>query len=93
MKDNRSEERIETKGGVLYTISSHDSEEKIYSGLLDDISESGACIYVQEHMEDSASIKVFFREISSAPKDAQVMWCAQKSNNLYRVGVRLEGQA
>ncbi len=93
MKDNRSEERIETRGGVLYTVSSHDSEEKIYSGLLDDISESGACIYVQDHMENSASIKVYFREISSTPKDAQVMWCGQKCNNLYRVGVLLEGQA
>lgn len=93
MKEKRQEERIEARGGVLYTVSSSDNEEKIHSGLLDDISESGACIYVQDHMEDSASIKVYFREISSTPKDAQVMWCRQECNNLYRVGVLLEGQA
>ncbi len=93
MKSTRSEERTEARGGVLYTVTSHDSEEKIYSGLIDNISDSGACIYVQEHLEDSESIKVFFREISSAPKEAQVIWCTRESNNLFKVGVRLEGQA
>ncbi len=89
MKNSRQEDRANAKGGVLYAIAALDSDKKIYSGLISNLSDSGACIYTQEHLSESTDLQVYFREISLAPIEAKVMWCTQDSNDIYSVGIRL----
>ncbi|KKL50550.1 hypothetical protein LCGC14_2304380 [marine sediment metagenome] len=90
MKNLRKEDRANVKGGVLYAIAAVDSDKKIYSGLVSNLSDSGACIYIQERLSESTDLQIYFREISLAPVEAKVIWCSQDSSDIYRVGVRLE---
>ena len=90
LKNSRQEDRANVKGGVLYAIAAVDSDKKIYSGLLSNLSDSGACIYTQERLSESTDLQVYFREISLAPIEAKVMWCNQDNSNIFSVGLWLE---
>ena len=90
MENSRREVRASVKGGVLYAIAELDSDKKIYSGLISNLSDSGACIYTQERLSESTDLQIYFREISLAPIEAKVMWCNQDSSDIFKVGVRLD---
>jgi len=87
-KELRSEKRESSKGGVLYTLISNDVENA-ETGLLFDMSPSGACIYTQDCITDE-KVKVYFKGISQRPINADVMWCCTTIDNLYKAGLRFD---
>ncbi len=90
MENSRNEDRVNAKGGVLYAIATVDSDQKIHSGLVSNLSDSGACIYTQQCLTNTTNLQIYFRDISLAPIEAKVMWCDQDSTDIYRVGLKLK---
>jgi hypothetical protein len=88
MEDKRKADRKQATGGVLYTIAEPDPGRS-RTGLLSNISESGACIYTQECITD-ATIRIYFNGISRKPVNADVMWCNTAVDDLFKVGLRFE---
>lgn len=90
MKDNRKEERMPTKGNIVYMPTSITSTGKVCSGLISNYSVSGICIYTQENLREKEKIQIYFKEISQTPLNAKVRWCNSNFDNLYMVGLALE---
>ncbi len=89
MTGKRKEDRTMTKGGIIYVLTSKDSSDTVRSGLISNISETGACIYTQENLMESTDLRIYLSKISQAPINATVRWCSQSSNDLYRAGLEL----
>ncbi|MCK4911357.1 MAG: PilZ domain-containing protein [Thermodesulfovibrionales bacterium] len=89
LEENRKEQRIQATGGILYVTPSLESSTKIRSGLVCNVSNSGACIYIQDCIKETETIKIYFREISASPMEASVRWCARDKGDLFRVGLLL----
>ncbi len=90
MDCKRKEDRAQTKGGIIYVLSSKDSSDSIHSGLISNISDSGACIYTQEELNKSTHIRIYLSNISQAPINARVQWCRQASDDLFKAGLLLD---
>ena len=90
MNNQRKEERIALKGNIVYIPTSLTSAEKVCSGLISNYSDSGVCIYTQEHLREKESIQLYFNEISKTPINAKVMWCNRNFDDLYMVGLALD---
>jgi hypothetical protein len=88
MEEKRRETRDPSTGGVLYSLTSNDSE-KTRTGLLSDLSRSGACIYTQECITDE-KVRVYFKGVSREPVDADVMWCIRSQEDLFRAGLQFQ---
>lgn len=86
----RREERLQSKGGILYVAPSLGSTTKIRAGLVANLSDSGACIYTQDCLSDNDVIKVYFRDISQSSMEAKVKWCTRDNNDLFKVGLLLD---
>ena len=89
MLGKRKEDRTRTKGGIIYVLSSKDSSDAVHSGLISNISESGACIYTQEELKESIDIRIYLNSVSQTPLNAKVRWCIRSSDDLYRAGLQL----
>jgi hypothetical protein len=59
----------------------------MHSGLLSNLSQTGACIYTQECITDE-KLKIYLNGILAEPMNADVMWCDEALNNLYMAGLR-----
>ena len=88
-EEHRREERLQARGGILYVAPALGSTTKIRSGLVVNLSDSGACIYTQDCLSDSDVIKVYFRDISQSSMDAKVKWCVRDNADLFKVGLLL----
>ena len=86
----RKEDRTKTTGGILYVPLSKNSGEGVHSGLISNVSESGACIYTQEKLPESIDIRIYLNSVSQAPLNAKVRWCSQASNDLFKAGLQLD---
>ena len=89
MKGNRKEDRAKTKGGIIYVLSSKDSSDGVHSGLISNISESGACIYTQQNLDGTMDIRIYLSTVSQEPLNAKVKWCTKASEDLYRAGLEV----
>jgi hypothetical protein len=86
MEDIRREHRDSLQGCVLFNLTSN-GDDKTHTGLLSDMSTSGACIYTQECITDE-KVRVYMEGISRTPVDADVMWCIRSHDDLYRAGLQ-----
>ncbi len=89
MKGKRKEDRAKAKGGIIFVLSSKDSSDGVHSGLISNISESGACIYTQDCLDEAIDLRIYLSTISQTPLNAKVKWCSQASKDLYRSGLQL----
>ncbi|MCK4911358.1 MAG: PilZ domain-containing protein [Thermodesulfovibrionales bacterium] len=89
MDSKRKEDRTQTKGGIIYVLSSPDSSDAVQSGLISNISDSGACIYTQECINESTDIRIYLGNVSQTPINAKVKWCSQASDDLFRAGLQI----
>lgn len=89
MDGKRKENRTSAKGGIIYVLSSKDSSDGVYSGLISNISESGACIYTQDELKETMDLRIYLTNISQAPINAKVKWCSKASDDLFRTGLEL----
>ncbi len=79
-------------GGILYSYVDNGSVFDTYSGMLSNISGTGACIYTQESLEKGRKISVYSRSfLSRAPREATVMWCNRIYDDLYMAGLLFPG--
>lgn len=85
MKEHRNERRVMARGTVAYTSVPEDPGKK-RSGLLSNLSNNGACIFTQEPIT-SGTMTVFINGADD-PMNAEVLWCTEKDENLYKVGLR-----
>jgi len=88
MKEMRREKRRTSTGSVTYSFATEDYERKSV-GLLSNLSEGGACIYTQECLKEE-KVKIYINGLLAEPINAEVIWCNQAIDNLYRVGVRFQ---
>ena len=86
MKETRRAVREVSSGGVTY-IATSNNVAKLHTGLLSNLSNSGACIYTHECIQDKR-VKLYFNEVSADPMTADVMWCEESIDNLYKVGLK-----
>lgn len=84
MKELRREERHHATGSVDYIS---DEQDMIRTGLLSNLSDSGACIFTQENIT-SDNVTVYLNGLMDDPMKAEVMWCTEAIDNLYKVGIR-----
>jgi len=85
MNNHRAEIRVLAKGSVAYTSSSDDSGKK-QPGLLSNLSKHGACIFTQERI--TTDTMTVYINGADDPLKAEVLWCTETDDNLYKVGLR-----
>ena len=84
----RKENRKSAMGNVLYTTDT--LQDDISSGLLLNISETGACICTQECLGQDDTIKIYSNLLGKEPFEVCVKWCAPIDEELYRIGLSLD---
>ena len=79
----RKEDRTPARGSV--TIS---NDIGFAGGLVNNMSSSGICAYVQEDFPEGAVVSVYSRNFSTkGPRVASVRWCSRLTDDLYKIGL------
>lgn len=85
MNELRREERHHATGSVDYVKA--EQGDVIHTGLLSDMSDNGASIFTLECIE-SENVEVYFNGLLKDPIMADVMWCSESVDNLFKAGIR-----
>lgn len=86
MKEQRAEKREPATGSVTY-VSTTNGSEIMRTGLIANLSKSGACLLTQECVAEG-KVKVYLYGLINEPIKADVVWCNEAIENLFRVGIR-----
>jgi len=91
--ENRTEDRKNVEDGVLYLHEMRSVGNTAQNGLAFDFSDNGACIYTQQHLSQSDTIKVLSDKFGDSPRKATVRWCKKLDENLFKVGLSFNGNS
>lgn len=58
-------------------------------GISLDLSESGICIYVPDHLSEGMLLNVYANDVWEGARTGTVRWCKRITEELFRVGIKL----
>jgi hypothetical protein len=90
LSDRRKEQRNLFTVTVKYSLAgSPTADYHMDLGLTMDKSDHGLGFYTNKAIEAGRNVTLWSKRLSEAPVDAEVRWCYQVSEALFRAGLRL----
>jgi len=87
--NKRIEERTPLAASIFYSPAFEAYKDVKFWGITLNTSPSGLCLYTNHLFEKVFHIKVYSNALWNVPIDAEVIWCKEISENLYRTGLSL----
>jgi hypothetical protein len=90
-QEQREEKRSLFTVTVEYSVTSSEFESNCSKGvgMTTNISSKGLCILMNCPLEEGQCVALYGSKLSDGLLSANARWCSKVSDNLYRIGLRL----